>query len=254
MRILAETTLATKQRLSMKEDELVSQVSGWVSFFDEKMSAATWAVQQFASDNQLHAVLAQRHRLEGLGDEAGVKGEDWASEREDLERRLAEANSALQTAQMRADRAATAENRAVLELRDVRRSIESSTSTQLIMRKDSALTLDDLPRILEKLEVAERRCVDISAERARAFANSARSIAFLEGESARLRQIVDHLRVVNEKLIGDVLLAQNEGIQSKSFEHRMKVALQNLADERSRIQVYSKCIYLMSILCNGHLL
>ena len=38
------------------------------------------------------------------------------------------------------------------------------------------------------------RCLEISAQRAKAFAHSARSIAYLEGENSRMKQLVDHLR------------------------------------------------------------
>ena len=74
--------------------------------------------------------------------------------------------------------------------------------------------------------------MSISAQSAKAFAQSARTIAYLEGEVTRVKTLADHFRVVNDKLMGDLKLSREESMTLKSVEHRLKLSI----DAEKRLQ------------------
>jgi chromosome segregation ATPase len=95
---------------------------------------------------------------------------------------------------------------------------------------------EEIHTIQQRLSEAEHRAEQMSTESARAFAKSARTIAYLEGEVTRLKTLLDHLRVVNVKLNGDLKNAHLEGMRCKSLEHRVKLSEQDEAALRKRIE------------------
>ena len=48
---------------------------------------------------------------------------------------------------------------------------------------------------------------------------------------------MDHFRVVNEKLLGDLRLAREEGMNQRSLEHRLKLSSECERSLQERLQV-----------------
>jgi hypothetical protein len=76
-------------------------------------------------------------------------------------------------------------------------------------------------------EQAETRAVQMSTISAKSFAQSARTIAYLEGECGRLKTMLDHFRLVNDKMMCDIRIAREEGMNQKCLEHRLKLTVEN---------------------------
>lgn len=86
------------------------------------------------------------------------------------------------------------------------------------------------PSLLHPLshhEQAETRAVQMSTISAKSFAQSARTIAYLEGECGRLKTMLDHFRLVNDKMMCDIRIAREEGMNQKCLEHRLKLTVEN---------------------------
>jgi tetrahydromethanopterin S-methyltransferase subunit G len=82
----------------------------------------------------------------------------------------------------------------------------------------SNVSIEDYNQVLERLDEVEKRAVDVSAQAAKEYARSARTIAYLEGQCSRLSVLVDHFRMVNSKLVGDVKAARSEGDSKYQFQ------------------------------------
>lgn len=94
---------------------------------------------------------------------------------------------------------------------------------------------EEASRLADRIEDVERRAVEASAHGAKVYARSARTIAYLEGKISSLSVYVDHLRLVNSKLVGDVKAARIEGSQAKRSEHRLQLAMQEDAAMRAKL-------------------
>jgi hypothetical protein len=81
----------------------------------------------------------------------------------------------------------------------------------LVRAREGNVAIEDFAKLVEKLEISELRAQEASTESAKAFANSSRTIAYLESECTRLKTLIDHFRCVNVKLSDDVKLAHLEG-------------------------------------------
>lgn len=69
--------------------------------------------------------------------------------------------------------------------------------------------------------------MQMSTISAKSFAQSARTIAYLEGECGRLKTMLDHFRLVNDKMMCDIRIAREEGMNQKCLEHRLKLTVEN---------------------------
>ena len=173
-----------------------------------------------------HTQAALQIALRGSEDDAAEKEELWAQlqrsqrEQERLERLVQELRRSM-AAHDGADRD-----------RDTAYAINASRGASGAGHGHShghgaggaATSAEEWHLLSERLSAAEQRAMTISAQSAKTFAQSARTIAFLEGEGARLKALVDHFRVVNEKLVGDLRLAREEGMNQRSLEHRLKLS------------------------------
>ena len=102
--------------------------------------------------------------------------------------------------------------------------IDAQLQQQDISRESIQNANEELARLSERLEAAERRAVEMSTNGAKAFARSSRTIAFLEGECARLSSLADHFKGVNAKLTGDLKLMSDESLKVRGLEHRLKLS------------------------------
>jgi chromosome segregation ATPase len=98
--------------------------------------------------------------------------------------------------------------------------VEAQFQAQDISRESAQLAADEFARLVERLELAEKRAVEMSSNGARAFAKSARTIAYLEGECSHQASLVDHFRGVNAKLTNDLKVTNEEALRAKGLEHR----------------------------------
>ena len=79
---------------------------------------------------------------------------------------------------------------------------------------------EDFTKLTEKFEITEKRALEMSAQGARYFAKTAKGMALLEGENAKLRSLIDHFRIVNSKLMGDVYAANSTLAASSGLQQR----------------------------------
>eukprot|EP01041_Mallomonas_annulata_P002275 gene2275-4425_t len=231
LRTIAQETLAARARLTNQEDLLVSQISSWFALFDEKLNTASWTLHQISTHEVITGITSSQNDIVLFKQELVRRSENWAVEKEELERELSENKLALRNASIRVDKAVESENKTFQELRETRRILEQQQqliNNPIVSRDNNnndmgmgRFTPENWPRLLDKLENAEK---------------SARSIAYLEGECSRLKHLVDHLRIVNTKLTGDVTAALSEGIEVRSLQHRLKVTVQAVHDEKIRVQ------------------
>jgi chromosome segregation ATPase len=171
------------------------------------------------------------------------------NDRRVVERTLHETQALLQKALDQHDRDATekeeiwakydAAQQEVGELQamldEVNAQLEERVSANQGQEAQAQAVHEEVLAIQQRLSEAELRAEQMSTESARAFAKSARTVAYLEGEVNRLKTLLDHLRVVNVKLNGDLKEAHQEGMRCKSLEHRVKLAEQDEAALRKRI-------------------
>lgn len=127
-------------------------------------------------------------------------------------------------------------------LDEVNAQLEERVSANQDQEAQAQAVQEEVGAIHERLSEAELRAEQMSTESARAFAKSARTIAYLEGECTRLRTLLDHLRVVNAKLNGDLKEAHLEGMRCKSLEHRVKMSEQDEAALRKRIEALEAAV------------
>lgn len=124
-----------------------------------------------------------------------------------LEDRLAEAQDALKEATRVAEDEAAERDALWHQLQDAQNENERLEKALEDLRlnkgldKDgnpiynpSLVAIDDFQRLGQRLEAAEQRAVEISSNGAKQFAQSARTIAYLEGECSRLKTLLDHYR------------------------------------------------------------
>ena len=96
--------------------------------------------------------------------------------------------------------------------------LENENRTKLT----EAYMTEEYSKLQERLEAAEKRAIEMSTNGTKAFAKSARTIGYLEGETLRLKNLVDHFRIITVKLGSDLKAANEEGMKAKSLEHRLQ--------------------------------
>jgi chromosome segregation ATPase len=125
-------------------------------------------------------------------------------------------------------------------LEDMR--IEAQLQQQDITRESAQLASEEYARLVERLELAEKRAVEMSSSGAKAFAKSARTIAYLEGECNHQASLVDHFRGVNAKLTSDLKIVHEEALRVKGLEHRLNMAHENEVALLGRIAAQENAI------------
>lgn len=102
---------------------------------------------------------------------------------------------------------------------------------------------EEMARLSERLMLAEQTAMQLSARAAKSFAQSARTIAYLEGECGRFKSLVNHFRVVNEKIMCDLKIARKEGSNQRSLEHRLRLTSESenaLQEDLKRLEIMVK--------------
>ena len=109
---------------------------------------------------------------------------------------------------------------------------ETIRALQMQLQNESQSNAQLFERLAERLEDAERRAEEASIGGARMQAESMRNNAFLEGECARLKGLVDELRQGNANLLEDLKVAREEGDQVRALEHQLQEAQNDVAQLR----------------------
>lgn len=167
----------------------------------------------------------------------------WAMKREELESSIESSREASRSAEMALERKEMEKNELLHRLesssrhRDLNTSMEFNTSVDIgHSEADGAIvtsaiqTLEELSRLAERVEEAEKRALDMSAQGARQFAKTTKTIAMLESDNYRQKMLVDHLRLVNSKLMGDIKAANAAGLQSNAMSTRFHMLEQELQE------------------------
>jgi chromosome segregation ATPase len=199
---LAETVQYYMGRLGQQEELLNIKVQSWVDQSEARVQQAmaqvrTAAKAMHARNREIHDKAIEQYRRGGVTFEM-------------MEDRLAQAQAALQVATRTAEEDASErdtlwqqlqESQADVDrldraLQDLRR-VHNLDKDGVALYNPGTVGIEELRRLEERLENAEQRAVEISTHGAKTFAQSARTIAFLEGECGRLKTLQDHFRYVN---------------------------------------------------------
>jgi chromosome segregation ATPase len=95
---------------------------------------------------------------------------------------------------------------------------------------------DELAKLSERLECAERRAEELTVNGAQAFAKSSRAIAYLEGECSKLTSVGDYYRGVNVKLLDDLKAVREEALQIGGLQYQLQVSHQSEMAFRLQIE------------------
>lgn len=88
----------------------------------------------------------------------------------------------------------------------------------------------------QRLLAVENDAKEIFKSEAKTRATSVRTIETLEGDCARMKSLIDHLRTVNAKLTGDVKVANEMGARVRSLEYQLDLSKQTEATLLERIR------------------
>jgi chromosome segregation ATPase len=101
--------------------------------------------------------------------------------------------------------------------------------------------------LTERFDQLEKRAVEMSSQGAKQFARAAKGIALLESENFQLKSLVDHFRLVNAKLLGDIRLASSSSghqeensaaviVRYQLLEHELHLSLERVTSLEAEIQ------------------
>ena len=230
LRNLVDVVRSHYSKVLSAQDALAQTVNSRLSQVDVRVDDASYNVH---------------HTLERV---ASVMN-DTEGDRRLVEKALKDTQALLQNALDQHDRDATEKEEAwakcdaahqhIEELQTLLDDVNAQLSERIHQGQDhdvaAQLVEEEVHNIKQRLSEAELQAEQMSSESARAFAKSARTIAYLEGECTRLKTLLDHLRVVNAKLNGDLKTAHLESMRCKSLEHRAKLSEQDQAALQKRI-------------------
>ena len=100
--------------------------------------------------------------------------------------------------------------------------------------RSAVSVIEEFSKLAERFEVTEKRAIEMSAQSARSFAKTAKGMALLQSENSQLQALVDHLRLVNAKLMGDIKVASAAGLQSNTLMTRFRMLEQELQSYMKR--------------------
>lgn len=213
-----------------QSEALMSRVSGWVTLFGNRLDTVCDQVSFLTEDYKDREALMADLK-EQLADSRGY-GERLEFDRLELEERLAEQMDTVNVERERFQEVAEENASLRNQLAEAERRVYQERA--LVDQSKQSFS-GDIHRLAERLESAEKRAQETAAANAKLFANGARGTAFLEGECSRLRGLVDHLRLVNAKLQGDVKAANALAAHGRGFENRLKISVGEV--DRLKIRV-----------------
>jgi chromosome segregation ATPase len=133
----------------------------------------------------------------------------------------------------------------------------SSSKTNGVHHSGSNLN-HDLFLLTERFDQLEKRAVEMSTQGAKQFARSAKGMALLESENFQLKSLVDHFRLVNAKLLGDIRVASTMSQEENSVIVRYQLLEQELQLSHERVtvletEIQDKDHQLLKMLESSHL-
>ena len=213
-----------------QSNALVERVNGWTTLFGKRLDTVCDQVAFLTEDYKDREILMADLK-EQLSDSRGY-GERLEQDRLELEERMIEMHESLASETRIREQA----HREIERLQQELENADHRHQQERALNDESKLSFSgDIHRLTERLENAEKRAQDAAASNAKLFVNGARGTAYLEGECSRLRGLVDHLRLVNAKLQGDVKAASAVAAHGRGFENRLKISLGECDRLRSHI-------------------
>lgn len=85
---------------------------------------------------------------------------------------------------------------------------------------------DEFSKLLEKFELTEKRTLELSSVNAKQYSKLMKELVYYKEENSRVKTLLDRLRIVNMKLIGDIKTANSAGLQASGVNQRFNT-LQN---------------------------
>jgi chromosome segregation ATPase len=209
---------------------LVKRISGWLALFGKRVDTVCSQLLFLTEDYRAREEMVKDLHQKIM--DSDQEAERIGSENTDLRDQLTEMMASLNESHERYDGAVEDIKGLQAQIRELQSQIEldkdSVQHTQLAFS-------GDVQKLTERLENAEKRTLELAAENAKLFASDSRGIAYLEAECSHMRGLVDHLRLVNSKLIGDIKFANAQLASAKGTENRLKIA--QAQAERYRAQV-----------------
>lgn len=235
--VALETELAAKNSEASLNKRTLKHIADTMLAFQSRQSQHEEALQTLATArlqlcNRRIATLRESVRHTALVQHAASVSDKTT--RELLERKLQEVQSSLKAALLSNEVGAETHEKLWTDLQESQRkqeqlerslqdaiyeAEEESRAAQNALNVHNAqntsseglfISAEEFARLAARLENAELRAEEMATNGAKAFARSARTVAFLEGECSRLRTLGDHFRAVNMKLMGDVKAAHEE--------------------------------------------
>lgn len=93
-----------------------------------------------------------------------------------------------------------------------------------------------------RLVEAENRAEEMASEQAKLFAQSSRIIAYLEGENSRLKNMCDHFRMANSKLMVELKGSLYSELRLKTVENKLKTAHEIEDASLKRLKQYEELL------------
>lgn len=237
LRNLVDIVRTHYSKILNAQDGLAQQVQTKLARVDSRIDSATWSVH--------HTIAEVAAVMNGTENDRRI-----------VEKALKDTQALLEKALDRHDHDAHEKEEAWAKYDAAQQHVEDlehmldDVNAQLAERIDMHNNNDAQAQVLEeeflsikqRLSEAELRAEQMSTENARSFAKSARTVAYLEGECTRLKTLLDHQRVVNVKLTGDLKNAHLEGMRCKSLEHRLKMSDQDQASLQKRVDALEAAV------------
>lgn len=231
--------------------------------YDNQIIALQSAVEERSEEfNQRLEVLTQKlHRLSVFHTQKGFQLENThldmnslRNEIQSLHTQCHELENALKMSQQRSVHFESLCDKKELEISDLKYKLESLGTQEPVQTTSDSL---DLVRFTERFEVLERRAIEMSSQGAKQFARAAKGMALLEAENFQLKSLVDHFRLVNAKLLGDIKIASSANQENAMFmRYQMLENELNAAIQRSSLleaEIRDKDLQLLKVVQASHL-
>lgn len=100
----------------------------------------------------------------------------------------------------------------------------------------SGIIEEDIRSISERLSLTEKKATELSAQNAKDFAKYTKQISRLSSENVNLKNVIDHLRLVNTKLLCDVRSHSSSSYDAASFQQDLLESISKLEQKVASLE------------------
>ncbi|KAJ1442924.1 hypothetical protein B484DRAFT_389785, partial [Ochromonadaceae sp. CCMP2298] len=229
LRGVVDMVAAFHSQMMRGETLLLEHMGARLGGVEVRMDRAVWGVEEVGAE--VGGVAEERRR----GQEQAVRMlEDTQSALELALARHETDDEEKAGAWERAEAAESLEGQLRQTIQDQAALLAEQMNTSQAHSQHAKTTDSELNSLRQRLGWAESGAEKMAAENGHIFAQGARAQAYLEGELGRFRTLLDHQRVVNLKLQGDLRVAGGAAVQCAALGHRAALAEQEREDADRR--------------------